>query len=644
MVCSFIAKAQQTSMVIDNQTPGWLSSKINYGDQQTLQNLKVTGYLNSSDLKFIGQMVSKHSLRGCIDLEDANIVGETTSSDNIMPENSFNKTDYDSITISHIKFPLSITSSNKCLHDYLKVDTITIGGEMLPSVNSDFLYSSISVPSGAKFNRNIKNLIIREGVTEIPDYGFNNNTFYWHDQTDKEDCRFHSVSIPSTVKKIGKQAFCASFNLSIINLTDNIEEIGDCAFLSTAYKPDTLYLPKNLKIYHTRGFNLPKVLYFDEAIEDINNRYQTYNNSFNMYYDHDYIESYDTIEIHMKRQTPPNLRCYNASSCLKNCTVYVPKSAVSLYQNAERWKYALILPEPVPPTAIDINFESIEIVKGKTKQLSAVVFPTDADSQEYIWTSSNDEIASVSPTGLVTANTSGEVYIYATLTTDNSIIDSCKVKVYQPVTSVSLNVKEKVLNVGETYTLTASIAPYDADNKSIIWTSENPEIATVENGTITALKSGIVKITATSEENSNITDFCEVTVTQPVTGINLNYATYKLEGIGDMVQLEATITPEDATNKKINWKSSNENVCVVSNGKVVAVGYGTAVIIAITADGGHMATCTIVVEDATGINEINTTNEEVKIYDVQGRPSTLKTKGVKIIRFADGTSMKIVIK
>lgn len=108
--------------------------------------------------------------------------------------------------------------------------------------------------------------------------------------------------------------------------------------------------------------------------------------------------------------------------------------------------------------------------------------------------------------------------------------------------------------------------------------------------------------------------------------------------------MEAKVLPEDATNKNVNWKSSNENVCVVSNGKVVAVGYGTSVIIATTVDGGHMATCTIVVEEPTGIDNIYSTKDAVKVFDINGRASSLDSKGIKIIRFEDGTSLKIVIK
>lgn len=76
--------AQQTSLVIDNQTPGWLSSKINYGDQQTLVNLTVTGYINQTDIDFINQLISKQKLHGRLDLSDVEIVGSGNTEDNTM--------------------------------------------------------------------------------------------------------------------------------------------------------------------------------------------------------------------------------------------------------------------------------------------------------------------------------------------------------------------------------------------------------------------------------------------------------------------------------------------------------------------------------------------------------------------------------
>ena len=399
--------------------------------------------------------------------------------------------------------------------------------------------------------------------------------------------------------------------------------------------------------FYFNSFNLADEYYIGNKIELIDTHSDSKVWGLNGYYYSNLFYG-NEMSIHITTKIPPTIsfggETESSLKFLCNAKVYVPKSSVNEYKEARIWKYATILAEPIPVTSIDINYDELELIKGKTLQLSATVLPTDADSTEFSWTSSNSDIVSVSQTGLITANSSGEAFIIATLNADSTIIDSCKVKVIQPVTSVVLNTKEMALKVGETYTLIVTVNPNDADNKNIIWASENPKIATIENGKIKAIKAGIVKITATSEDNNNATDYCEIIVTQPTTGISLNYSECIIDGIGSTIQLEASVTPEDASNKDVNWKSSNESICLVSNGKVVAVGYGTAVVIATTVDGGHMAVCTIIVENNTGINEIFETNKDIKVFDINGKPSTLKTKGIKIIRFEDGAVMKIIQK
>ena len=82
----------------------------------------------------------------------------------------------------------------------------------------------------------------------------------------------------------------------------------------------------------------------------------------------------------------------------------------------------------------------------------------------------------------------------------------------------------------------------------------------------------------------------------PASGVTLNYESYTFGRIGKTVQLEATVLPENASYKKVTWKSYNETVCIVSDGLVISTGEGTTVISATTADGEHVAYCTITVE------------------------------------------------
>ena len=142
-------------------------------------------------------------------------------------------------------------------------------------------------------------------------------------------------------------------------------------------------------------------------------------------------------------------------------------------------------------------------------------------------------------------------------------------------------------------------------------------IVDVDNdGNVTAKKRGVAFVKATSEDNPLAVDSCKVTVNQPVTGITLNYKNYELHQIGETLQLVATVLPEDASNKEVRWVSSNESVCIVANGTVVAVGYGTSVVIATTVDGNYMATCTVtVVEGADLPGDVNH-DGEVNVADI----------------------------
>lgn len=133
----------------------------------------------------------------------------------------------------------------------------------------------------------------------------------------------------------------------------------------------------------------------------------------------------------------------------------------------------------------------------------------------------------------------------------------------------------------------------------------------------------------------------------PVKGISLDKSTINLSEIGSSVQLKATIEPEDASNKSIIWNSSDSKVVMVINGKVICVGQGTAVISAVTEDGGFVATC--VVNSATGIknlfidkhikinNRIITFYDLVprtmiKVCDMSGKVVFSASKGEKLIR------------
>lgn len=178
------------------------------------------------------------------------------------------------------------------------------------------------------------------------------------------------------------------------------------------------------------------------------------------------------------------------------------------------------------------------------------------------------------------------------------------------VTSVQIQNKNKTeLTTGKTYQLTATVEPTNATNSEITWNSNNTSIATVNSsGEVTALKEGTVKITAKS--NNGKEDSIEFNIKNPdvkVSKITLDEETTSMR-VGDIKHIIATVEPDNATNKKITWTSSNENIAKVENGKITAISEGTADII-VTSENGIGSICAVTVinpnNPTTAINSSN---------------------------------------
>lgn len=167
------------------------------------------------------------------------------------------------------------------------------------------------------------------------------------------------------------------------------------------------------------------------------------------------------------------------------------------------------------------------------------------------------------------------------------------------VTGASLDETSLNLGIGKTATLTCTISPANASDKTVTWTSSDETIATVDQtGKVTAVAKG--KATITAEPKGQNPHFkiaipsCEVYVDPiAVTGVALNKTSLELTE-GETFTLEATIAPTDATNQNVTWESSKPAVASVDqNGKVTAQAEGEATITVTTNDGSKQATCTV---------------------------------------------------
>ena len=243
---------------------------------------------------------------------------------------------------------------------------------------------------------------------------------------------------------------------------------------------------------------------------------------------------------------------------------------------------------------VSLDQSSVSIPLGQSYHLTATVVPENTTDKTVLWNSSDESVATVKE-GLVTAVKIGQTTVKATCGIKSA---SCVVNVIPiSVEEISIDISETSLKAGETVTLTATVKPDDATDKTVTWSTSDASVATVSNGVVTAKKVGSATITAKAGDK---TATCTVTVVAtPVTSVTLNKTTASLKA-GETVTLTATVKPDDATDKTVTWSTSDASVATVSDGVVTAKKMGSATITAKAGD--KTATCAVTVV-ATGSHE-----------------------------------------
>lgn len=269
--------------------------------------------------------------------------------------------------------------------------------------------------------------------------------------------------------------------------------------------------------------------------------------------------------------------------------------------------------EPVAITSIAFSEPKTETVGvGGTVTLTPTVLPSNY-GETIDWESDVTGVATVNSSGVVTGVAAGTAHITAkSHGNPSTIYDVCTVTVTAPIAVTGVSLKSSTtLLLGGTETLVPEFTPTNATNKNVTWaTADNTKVSVDENGVITgiALTDTPVNITVTTEDGSYQAT-CAVTVNPvPVSSVGLNKTSAKLV-IGKTLTLEATVSPDNATNKSVTWESDDTDVATVnSSGKVTAVAEGTATItVKSVADPTKSATCTVTVTD--GSINLSTTGE-----------------------------------
>ena len=279
---------------------------------------------------------------------------------------------------------------------------------------------------------------------------------------------------------------------------------------------------------------------------------------------------------------------------------------------------------PISP-GLKVTTPSIQVEKGKTFKCNAKA----SSRTKLVYASADPSIATVDSYGVITGVAEGKTTITITtegkdsqaksiFTIESVTIPVEVIKLDVPVKSVKLDKTELAATLGDAaVTLKATVAPDNATNKTVTWKSSNTDVATVdEDGVVTFVGGGTATITATATNGTtdtadDKTATCTVTVKCLVDKITLN-KTLLTPTIGAATEtLTATVTPEDATDKTVTWKSSNTSVATVdATGKVTFVAVGSATITCTATNGTEEtgddveATCEVFVNVAVDLSTI----------------------------------------
>ena len=356
----------------------------------------------------------------------------------------------------------------------------------------------------------LNKVTIGRGTTVIGDYAFDNCGV------------LKSVSIPDTLKKIGYYAFKNCSSLTSVVIPDSVNSIAslafaDCSSLTTATIGNSV---SNMGGEVFSGCSsLAKVKIGDGTFSISTGMFKNCKSLTDI----EIPES--VVQIGEVRVNDDDLRDNNSEygafwNCTNNLTIHGKSgSFANQYAKANNFEFSTApVSLEITPTSVALNKTTLTLDIGRTSNLRATVYPSNAANKKCTWRSSNTSVATVDSNGKVTAKQVGTATI--TVKTANGKTASCNVTVQAVPTSVSLNKTSLTLDVSKSYTLAKTVSPSNAVT-SYTWSSSNTSVATVDgNGKVTAKKAGTATITVKTSNGKTAT--CKVTVNLPapqITGL-----------------------------------------------------------------------------------------------------------------------------
>lgn len=460
-------------------------------------------------------------------------------------------------------------------------------------------------------------LIIPSSVTEIGRYAFQKCTGF-----------SGTLTIPPSLKKIDDGSFygCSGFNKLVISA--GVAEIGISAFEFCEGFSGCLKIPDTVKIINERAFmycnHFDRLLLGNSVSEIGMNAFYGCNRISGeivfpesvmsiggyafKYCDHiqSLVFTYENVTIGAlafpdnngleyivsQSETPPNAELFAFPKSAYDKPLYVPEKSISLYKNAVEWRsFKYVNPISGTDVTLTLNVKSLTLNIGQTEKLTATILPENTSDKTVTWASDNEAIATVAADGTVTGVSVGVANITAKC---GDVSATCKVTVNPvPAATVTINVPDTKIYVGDKLTLSAMVAPDNTTDKTLIWTCSTPEIATInaQTGELTAIAPGEARIKATCGEATGMATVTIIPV--PATSVTISTDDITLL-VGQTGKLTATVFPENTTDKNIVWESDNDAIATVTyDGTVTAVSIGVTNITATCGD--VTSTCKVTV-------------------------------------------------
>ena len=355
-------------------------------------------------------------------------------------------------------------------------------------------------------------------------YEYENVGSYSGDVVIPETVVHNGVEYPVTA--IGYKAFCFCYNLTSVEIPNSVDSISSHAF-NGCERLQRVVIPNSVVTLYPCAFNSCtslKSVVIGNSVRVIDEYcfqycYQLTDVVIGSSVRYLAIKAFDGCSALRKvtclAPEPPAMHSYYSFSdqAYTYGTLCVPEASMQAYMNDENWGYFSHFQSLMLAEQISLDKTSLTLHGNESQQLTATVLPAEA-SQELMWTSSDESVATVSQSGLVSAVAAGNAVITATTTDGTDLSASCDVTVLQvQAESIQLNVTTAGLNEGSTLQLTATVLPEECNIKTVAWESNNPSVATVDsNGLVTTHSVGTATITALTTDGSNLSTTCTVTL------------------------------------------------------------------------------------------------------------------------------------